>query len=205
MSPSEILATLSLCVIYWPSTAPSIKRYTCVNKRKNRGSRWALENNITRCPRRFKSVGDRMPVGEPACRLRASVTHVHYWSRHYLLIMFRIYLYMYTCSCMWLYNTVWQFYFLHFWYIWVLKLKYPGAWIKIMCPRGYSSYLFCNFKNACLIQVLLQKSLFFFFFFFFSFFLSFLLINSLYISLFYFFLFVSEFDQKITRKGQCEE
>ena len=37
-------------VIYWPSTQPSIKRGTCVNKRKNSGSRWALENNITRCP-----------------------------------------------------------------------------------------------------------------------------------------------------------
>ena len=38
------------CVIYWPSTKPSIKRCTCVNKWKNSGSRWALENNITRCP-----------------------------------------------------------------------------------------------------------------------------------------------------------
>ena len=36
-------------VIYWPSTEPLIKRCTCVNKRKNSGSRWALENNITRC------------------------------------------------------------------------------------------------------------------------------------------------------------
>ena len=36
-------------VIYWPSTEPSIKRCTCVNKRKNSGSRWTLENNITRC------------------------------------------------------------------------------------------------------------------------------------------------------------
>ena len=33
-------------VIYWPSTEPSIKRCTCVNKRKNSGSRWTLENNI---------------------------------------------------------------------------------------------------------------------------------------------------------------
>ena len=37
-------------VIYWPSTEPSIKRCTCVNKRKNSGSRWTLESNITRCP-----------------------------------------------------------------------------------------------------------------------------------------------------------
>ena len=35
-------------VIYWPSTEPSIKRCTCVNKRKNSGGRWALNNNITR-------------------------------------------------------------------------------------------------------------------------------------------------------------
>ena len=37
-------------VIYWPSTEPSIKRCTCVNKRKNSRSRCTLENNITRCP-----------------------------------------------------------------------------------------------------------------------------------------------------------
>ena len=78
-----ILGSLALVgkqssVIYWPSTEPSIKRFTCVNKQKNSGSRWVLENNITRCPGRFESVGDRMPVWEPACRLRAlrpSVTH----------------------------------------------------------------------------------------------------------------------------------
>ena len=39
-----------MIVIYWPSTEPLIKRCTCVNKRKNSGSRWALENDITRCP-----------------------------------------------------------------------------------------------------------------------------------------------------------
>ena len=37
-------------VIYWPSTEPSIKRCTCIDKRKNSGSRWTLDNNITRCP-----------------------------------------------------------------------------------------------------------------------------------------------------------
>ena len=37
------------CVTYCPSTEPSIKRCTCVNKRKNSGNRWTLENNITRC------------------------------------------------------------------------------------------------------------------------------------------------------------
>ena len=38
-----------MIVIYWPSTKLSIKRCTSVNKWKNSGSRWALENNITRC------------------------------------------------------------------------------------------------------------------------------------------------------------
>ena len=53
-------------VIYWPSTEPSIKRCTHVNKQKNNGSRWVLENNITRCPGWFESVGERMPAWEPA-------------------------------------------------------------------------------------------------------------------------------------------
>ena len=35
-------------VIYWPSTKPSIKRFTCVNKRKNSGSSWTLNTYITR-------------------------------------------------------------------------------------------------------------------------------------------------------------
>ena len=39
-----------LLLMYWPSTEPSIKRCTYVNKRKNSGSRWTLENNITKCP-----------------------------------------------------------------------------------------------------------------------------------------------------------
>ena len=37
-------------VIYWPSTELSTKRCICVNKRKNSGSRWALDNYITRYP-----------------------------------------------------------------------------------------------------------------------------------------------------------
>ena len=53
-------------VIDWPSTEPSIKRSTCVNKRKNSGSRCTWDNNITRCPGRFESVGDKMPKWEPA-------------------------------------------------------------------------------------------------------------------------------------------
>ena len=44
-------------VTYRPLTEPSIKRCTCVNKRKNIGSRWMLDNYITRCPRRFDPVG----------------------------------------------------------------------------------------------------------------------------------------------------
>ena len=51
-----------MCVIYRPSTKPSIKRCTCVNKWKNSRSRWVLENNITRCPGLFESAGDRMPA-----------------------------------------------------------------------------------------------------------------------------------------------
>ena len=51
MSTCGILKTKKgMIVIYWPSTEPSIKRYTCVNKRKNSRSRWTIENNITRCP-----------------------------------------------------------------------------------------------------------------------------------------------------------
>ena len=40
------LCTYAGLVTYWPSTKPSTKRCTCVNKRKNSGSRWTL-NNIT--------------------------------------------------------------------------------------------------------------------------------------------------------------
>ena len=41
---------VNINVIYWPSTEPLIKRCTWVNKWKNSGSRWALDNNITWCP-----------------------------------------------------------------------------------------------------------------------------------------------------------
>ena len=53
-------------VIYWPSTEPSTKRCTCVNKRKNSGSSWTADNNITSCPGRFELIGDKMPKWEPA-------------------------------------------------------------------------------------------------------------------------------------------
>ena len=64
-------------VIYWPSTEPSIKRCTCVNKRKNSRSRWALNNNITRCSDGSSQLETRCR-SENQCRLRAlrpSVTH----------------------------------------------------------------------------------------------------------------------------------
>ena len=48
-----------LHVIYWLSTKRSIKRCTCVNKRKNSGSRWALNNNITRCTDGLCQLGTR--------------------------------------------------------------------------------------------------------------------------------------------------
>ena len=67
-----------LYVTYWPSTEPSIKRCTCVNKRKNSGSRRTLDNNITRCPDGLSQSETGCQREEPACRLRAlrpSVTH----------------------------------------------------------------------------------------------------------------------------------
>ena len=45
---SRFTLTRGGSVIYWPSTEPSIKRCTCINKRKNSGSRCALNNNIIR-------------------------------------------------------------------------------------------------------------------------------------------------------------
>ena len=56
----------NLFVIYWPSTEPSIKRCTCINKWKNSRSRWSWDYNITRCPGQFESVGDKMPMLELA-------------------------------------------------------------------------------------------------------------------------------------------
>ena len=63
--PPQVVFETILCVIYWPSTELSIKRCTCVNKQKNSRSRWALNNNITRCPGRFESAGEKMPKWEP--------------------------------------------------------------------------------------------------------------------------------------------
>ena len=41
-----VYLTLLRCslVIYWPSTEPSVKRWTCVNKRKKSGNRWTYES-----------------------------------------------------------------------------------------------------------------------------------------------------------------
>ena len=49
-SVSHFILRFQTSVIYWPLTELSIKRCTCVNKWKNSGSRWVLENHITRCP-----------------------------------------------------------------------------------------------------------------------------------------------------------
>ena len=49
-------------VIYWPSAEPSIKRCTCVNKRRNSGSRCTWDNYITRCHRRLGAVPVRVGV-----------------------------------------------------------------------------------------------------------------------------------------------
>ena len=54
-----------MIIKYWHSSEQSIKRCACVNKRKNSGSRWTRDNYITRCPRRFESVGDKMLNWEP--------------------------------------------------------------------------------------------------------------------------------------------
>ena len=50
----------------WPSTEPSIKRCTSVNKRKNSGSRWTWNKNITRtrtawCSWSWSQLGTRYP------------------------------------------------------------------------------------------------------------------------------------------------
>ena len=76
MNPA-ILVWIKNSVIYWPSTVPSIKRCTWVNKRKNSGSRWTLDNDITRCPdgssqleTRCRSENQQQTEG-----FRRSVTH----------------------------------------------------------------------------------------------------------------------------------
>ena len=53
-------------VTYWPLTELSIKRCTYVNKRKNSGSRWALNNNITRC-------SDGLSQLETRCRIESQL------------------------------------------------------------------------------------------------------------------------------------
>ena len=59
-----------MIVTYWPSTEPSIKRCTCVNKRKNSGSRWTLNKNITRKLTAWVSWGQDAEV-RASCRQRA--------------------------------------------------------------------------------------------------------------------------------------
>ena len=55
-SDREYMISSVLIVIYWLSTELSIKRCTCVNKRRNSESRWTKDNYITRCHRRLGSV-----------------------------------------------------------------------------------------------------------------------------------------------------
>ena len=49
-------------VTYWPSTEPSIKRCTGVNKRKTCGSMWAYNKNITRTQTAWVSWGQDAEV-----------------------------------------------------------------------------------------------------------------------------------------------
>ena len=57
-------------VTHWPSTEPLIKRCTCVNKRKNSGSRWSSKKNITRTQTAW-GVGDGVSWGQDT-EVRAS-------------------------------------------------------------------------------------------------------------------------------------
>ena len=61
---------IMISVIYWPSTEPSIKRCTSVNKQKNSGSMWTLENNITRSPGGSSQLETGCEV-RTSCRQRA--------------------------------------------------------------------------------------------------------------------------------------
>ena len=58
----------SFYVIYWPSTEPSIKRCTCVNKPKKSGSRWTLRKNKDRVSAAVSQSETGMPKWESACR-----------------------------------------------------------------------------------------------------------------------------------------
>ena len=66
---------LTRSVTYWPSTEQSIKRCTCVNKRKQVGMR-QLYNQVPQTAwvsssSSWSQLGDKMPAWESACRLRA--------------------------------------------------------------------------------------------------------------------------------------
>ena len=70
---TPVMLLCSLFVIYWPLTESSIKRSTCVNKRRNSGSRWTSDNYITRCHRRLGSVSVGVEVSwRHDAELRAS-------------------------------------------------------------------------------------------------------------------------------------
>ena len=67
-------------VIYWPSTELSIKRCTCVNKRKNSGSRWTLNNNITRCTDNSSQLGTRCRSESQQQTERFGPSVIHGWA-----------------------------------------------------------------------------------------------------------------------------
>ena len=74
---STIFQTMNITwfiyVIYWPSTEPSIKRCIGVNKRKNSGSRWTLDNNITWCP-------DGLSQSETGCQRENQLADWGLWA-----------------------------------------------------------------------------------------------------------------------------
>ena len=156
-------STTAVLLVLYIDPRPSRQSRDCVNKWKNRGSRWTLENNITRCPDGLRQLetgcrsenqlqteafgplvtpgwatqakmrkkccyGRRRTWGQYSCpSLSPLISHTQQtstfenkvWeiyifikkcirsllksSRHYSWLYSRVYLY--KCSCMWLYNT----------------------------------------------------------------------------------------------------
>ena len=89
-------------VIYWPSTDPSIKRFSCVNKQKNSGSRLTEDNNITRCPGQFESVRDKMPKWEPVADrgLSALSDPQPRWERSAVMVEEELRVNIAVCPCL---------------------------------------------------------------------------------------------------------
>ena len=68
----------SLRVTHWPSTEPSIKRCTSVNKRKNSGSRWTSNTNITGTQTAWVSWSWSQ-LGT-SCRIESQPSVTHGWA-----------------------------------------------------------------------------------------------------------------------------